>query len=353
MKSGQSPTGTSNINPELLLPPRVLSGEIKLAKYVLCPFGLASDTVGDITLDNKIVLIQPHPQNLLYLCPLTPNPQPTEPLAWYYADCIAYEHDIPVIVHPTRGDFNRFRYRYLHSGATQSQEITIVHNDSGKTTKHISRPWQPGEVPKSFYANQLCQILEEIRELRHGPLTYVLFRHADTSGRLDLPYLTEYGPVAQELHLYATALRQADTLGEFLCYYRVIESATASNGKVWIAGALHRLQTHNFGFIPIAHEEDHDPRNMLMIYRYRALRRLATLVKKHGTPSKIATHLYNVERCGIAHGKDIIRADISPSYFEMVRDTYLMKLLARLAIDEGVAALTKRTRQQRGRGMSV
>ena len=35
---------------------------------------------------------------------------------------------------------------------------------------------------------ELCQILEEVRELRHGPLTYVEFRYGDTSGRLDLPY---------------------------------------------------------------------------------------------------------------------------------------------------------------------
>jgi hypothetical protein len=317
------------------LPARVLSREIKLAKYVLFPFGLACDTVGDVTLDSTIALIQPHPENSFYLCPLTPHPQPTESLAWYYADCIAYEHEIPVIVCPT--GFSRFGYHYIHSGPSRPQERTIIHVESGQTTNRTVNSMPATDVAKLFYAEQLCRILDEVRELRHGPLTYVRFRYTDTGNRLDLPYSSSYARAANGVHLYAAGLRQADTLAEFLCYYRVVESVTDSNGKVWIGEALHRLRRHNFGFVPIAHQQDRSPRNVLAIYRYRALRRLATLLKQHGSYSKIATHLYKVDRCGIAHGKTIVRADIVPSYFEMVRDTYLMKLLARLAIDEKVA----------------
>src|SRR5712692_6822010 len=85
---------------------------VKLAKYVLCPFGLASDTVGDITVDASIALVQSRPDWNICLCPLIAKPQPTESVASYYADCIAYEHDIPVIVLPTRRDLERFGYRY-------------------------------------------------------------------------------------------------------------------------------------------------------------------------------------------------------------------------------------------------
>jgi len=47
-----------------------------------------------------------------------------------------------------------------------------------------------------------------------------------------------------------------------------------------------------------------------------------------------ALYFGELNRCGIAHGKAIVRADITPSYFEVVRDTYVLKLLARLAIDQ-------------------
>jgi hypothetical protein len=310
------------------------SGGIKLAKYVLCPFGLASDTVGDITLDGTIALIQPHPYGEICLCPLTGKPQPTESVAWYYADCIAYEHDIPVIVLPTGGDFHRFGYRYAHGGPIGPQERFVFHGDSGRTTKYTVPAVSVERVVKQFYGVQLCSILAEIRELRQGPLTFVCFRHGSAGGKLDLPYSVKYASAAQEVHLYAVALRQADALGEFLCYYRVIESATRSNGKVWVAAALDRLRSHDFGRIPIAHQQDPSPRNLLAIWRRRVLRRVSTLLREHGSPSEIAKYLYHTNRCGIAHGSHIIRANITPSYFEVVRDAYLLKLLARLAIDE-------------------
>lgn len=311
--------------------------DFNLAKFVLLPFGLLPDSVGDVTIDNRIRLIQAHPHSDLFLCPLVGSPQPRESEAWYYADCIAYEHDIPVIVLPRMTDFRRFRYRYIHSGRVRSEERTIIHIDSGHANKHSTytvHPLPPDKVVRTFYVEQLCMILDEIRQLRHGPLTYVGFRHADADGRLDIPYATQYARVAKEVHLYATALRQADALGEFLGYYRVVEAATTSNGKVWIADALGRVRSHNFGVIPIAHEEDHRPRNLLRILRRRALRRVSTLRSTYPSSSKIAAYLYNVQRCGIAHGQRIVRADITPSYFEVVRDTYVMKLLARLAIDE-------------------
>jgi hypothetical protein len=93
---------------------------LQLAKYVLCPFGLALYSVGDIVVDQTIALVQGHTDGDIYLCPLRGKPQPTGSVAWYYADCIAYEHDIPVIVLPTSSDFERFGYRYAHSGHTNS-----------------------------------------------------------------------------------------------------------------------------------------------------------------------------------------------------------------------------------------
>ena len=84
--------------------------------------------------------------------------------------------------------------------------------------------------------------------------------------------------------------------------------------------------------------DERETNDLMAIYRRRALRRLKSLSTKHQTPAKIADYLYHVNRCGIAHGRRIVRADIVPSYFEMVRDTYIMRLLARMAIDEKLGA---------------
>jgi hypothetical protein len=286
-----------------------------------------------VTIDGAVALIQPHAQAILCLCPLAGMPQPLESVAWYYADCIAYEHDIPVIVLPTRGDFDRFGYRYALEDA-RPQQAFIVRHGRGRTTKRIIPGRSRKRDVKDFYADQLCSILEEVRGLRHGPLTFVSFRHRDIDARIDLPYLSKYAGAAQEIHLYAVALRQVDALGEFLNYYRVIESATGSNGKTWVAAALDRLQTHDFGGILITHDLAFRTRNLLSIWKRRALRRLSTLQKEHGSSSTIAKYLYNVNRCGIAHGTNIVKADITLSYFNVVRDAYVLKLLARLAIDE-------------------
>lgn len=309
------------------------SSGVKLAKYVLCPIGLAN-SVGDITVDEQFALIQSHPDGNICLCPRIGKPQPTESAAWYYADCIAFEHDIPVIVLPTRGDFDRFGYRFAHSGQTTPRIVHGIDMSSGHAIARSLSGMSARRAVKEYYCESLCAILENVREIRQGPLTFVRFRHDSESGTVNLPYTAMYRPVAQEVHLYAVALRQADTLSEFLCYYRVIESATASNGRDWIASSLDDLPRHDFGYIAIAHELVDHPRNLLSIWRRRALRRLSDLRNRYGPAAKIAQYLYNTTRCGIAHGRQIVRADITPSYFEVVRDTCLLKVLARLAIDK-------------------
>lgn len=309
---------------------------LQLAKYVLCPFGLATDHIGNIIVDHTIALTQGRPDGNLYLCPLTGKPQPTASVAWYYADCIAYEHDIPVIVLPTRGDFERFGYRYAHSGRTTPEVVHVANLDNDKTITHIRPALSAKWLVKEHYSEALCSILENVREIRQGPLTFIEFRHQSWDGTLNLAYTSKYSSAAQEIHLYSVALRQADSLSEFLCYYRVIESATKSNGTTWIASSLDALSVHNFGRITIGHEGVRRPRNLLSIWRSRALRRLSVLRHRFGSAAAIATYLYNTNRCGIAHGKTIVRADITPSYFEVVRDTYVLKLLARLAIDQKV-----------------
>lgn len=323
------------------LPEQVVSGKIKLAHYTINPCGLASDTVGDVVIDRRIALIQPHPESNLYLCPLCPNPQPTSAEAWFYCDCIAYEHEIPAIVLPTEGEVSRFKYRYLHNGPSQPRDRHIVHLGQGTTEVFTEHPIPPRVLTKNFLLDQLLSIFEMTREFRHGPLTFVLFRTHRYRRRVYLDYSSLYGSVAKELSLYSAALRQPDLLSEYLNYCRVIESATAASSskewKEWMVNALGRLRSHPFGKVLIGHAEDdrYCPKNALGIYRRRAAARLRQLRRTKQTDRDLAQYLYNVNRCGIAHGRNaVVRGDIVPSYFEVDRDAIILKLLARMAIDE-------------------
>lgn len=317
-----------------MTPAPVRSREFKLAKFILTPFGMTSDTVGDITIDESIALVQPHPETELYLCPFRSIPHPHLSTAWFYSDCIAYDHDIPVIVSPSPADIRKFGFRYIYSGTRERQEIHYHNLDTGESSTHYRRSLPPEKRAQLHFGDQLYTILSEIRDFHHGPLTFIFFRHDGWNGRKDIPYTRNYAATSQEIHLYAAALRQADTLTEYLFYYRVIESMTGSNGKTWLRGAIQRIRSHQFDEIRIGMLDEQGTSNLMALYRRRALLRLNSLLKAHQTPAGLASYLYNVNRCGIAHGRRIIRADITPSYFEMVRDTYLMKLLARMAIDE-------------------
>jgi len=326
----------------LLVPGRVSSGEISLARYSIEPCGLAPDTVGDVVIDRQIALIQGHPESTLYLCPFCPNRQPTSAEAWFYCDCIAYDHDIPSIVYPTRGELSAFRHRYVHSGPSRPREYTVVHiDDDDRRETFVKQPIPPRVVSERFLMPQLLTILEETRKMRHGPLTFVLFRTHRYRRRVHLDYSDRYGKVAKELGLFSAALRQPDFLAEYLGYYRVIESTTQSNGKDWIASVLNRLRTQNFGKILIGHEENAEnaTQNILGAYKRRASGRLRQLRRTYHSNKDLARYFYTVTRCGIAHGRDqVVRGDITLTYFDIARDAVILKLLARMAIKEKIAS---------------
>lgn len=324
---------------DFLTPPRIKSGEIRFAKHTIWACGLAADTVHDVTVDGKIELIQSHPDSELCLCPRRGHPHPSFSDAWFYCDCIAYEHDLPAVVYPQTSELRRLRYRYIHSGPRKPKPLVICSVDTGEAT--VVEPLKKRKPLRAeeFYVKHLLAILDELRAMRHGPLSYVLFRHYKEWDPVDLPYTSQYGPTAEGIHLYAGALRQTDALAEYLFYYRVIEQMTGIQGRScrdWIEQALGSLHSHDFGFIPIGHERcpEEPPRNLLSEYHRRALLRLRQLLRKHNTLRGVVDYLYYTNRCGIAHGRAFIRSDISPNYFEVVRDTYVLKLLARMAIDE-------------------
>ena len=317
--------------------------KIKRAKYMICNTGIASHTVGSVTIDGKIALIADYLQCAFYLCPVVPHSQPTYQKAWFFSDCISYEHDIPAIVYPSATELREFKYRFIHYGPTKPQKIEAVtigkdRSDKEEVKNYKSRPLGSEFMTTTFYLPKLREILTDTRDLRHGPLTYVLFRYFPSEDHIDLPFTKRYGQVSQEVHLYAAALRQADPLSEFLHYYRVIESSVGTNHKKWIKNSLLKISKHQYGQLLIGHEDilhpTEKPKDIMKVCRRRALLRLKTLANRVGNPSDIADYLYTTNRCGIAHGRKILRSDLTPTYFETVKDTYILKLLARIAIDE-------------------
>lgn len=110
---------------------------------------------------------------------------------------IAYEHDIPVIVLPTRGDFERSGYRYAHSGRTTPEVVPVANVKNDRTiryTTHVQPARSAKWLVKEHYCEALCSILENVREIRQGPLTFIEFRHGSWDTPLNLAYTSKYLP---------------------------------------------------------------------------------------------------------------------------------------------------------------
>lgn len=280
-----------------------------LNAYVIEAAGLASDEVLGVVIDDRAALEQIHPTSSLALIPLTDDIFLSYEDALFYTDCFAYEHEIPAIVGPK----NRFGIEFLVD------------------------KWSPRKTKGNYFA-ELIEVLEHIVSMRLGPLAYVGFRHSSQDGAIvQLDYTRQYGSVGQEVHLYALALRQIDAFSEYLGHYRVIESATQSNGLDWIQHNLARLSSAQFGMLPVGVEHDSPyrqrRRNLFTILRRRAVNHLQRLSATR-SDKDIADRFYGTNRCGIAHGRTIRRSDFSVDFSEVYLDGFVVKLLARLAIED-------------------
>lgn len=286
----------------------------KRAIYIIYLIGLARDSVRCVTIDNKVILAQIHPAYSLALCPLQGKSQPSYKEVLFYADCLSYEHDLPALVPPLRSEFYRHSYKFSLSPA--SKKCTA----------------------ESYFEDLACA-LELIRDIRVGGFrSSVEFRWNGWEEAINLPYTQKYSTVSQSLHLYGAALRQLDPLSEYLGYYRVLESILHNNAKKWITNNLDRIQRFDFGTLTTTlhhYLPNQKPINVFAVYRRRALARLRVLKRTIGTQA-IADYLWNENRCGIAHGTTIKRSDFGSDYFSVAKDCYLLKLLARIAIEDSV-----------------
>ncbi|MBC7363902.1 MAG: hypothetical protein H5U07_05080, partial [Candidatus Aminicenantes bacterium] len=97
-----------------------------------------------------------------------------------------------------------------------------------------------------------------------------------------------------------------------------------------------RIKIYDFGFLELKQEMSWEKRgiNIFSVYKKRAISRLAELIVKL-KGKDIAAYFYNENRCGIVHGKTSIKVyDFGPTIEEIAKDLYILKLLARIAIED-------------------
>jgi len=255
--------------------------------------------------------------------------------AAFYADCIAFEHEFSTLAVP-RADL-------LSEDEIPWEVFSRAKQDS----------------PAARYVEWLKEGCEVANRVNLGMERQVVFKYdwlyfdAPPDGIVRIGWSAAFKNVGTAVHLYNAALRQLDPLTQFLCFYRVVENITGNNGKRWVESALSGRMDYE---VPIwcvktrrsmksligqaeyrrirskRFNNDRGYFNVLEVTRAKALLRLAALRRKD-SDADIAKRLYNGNRCGIAHGSDIRRHDLSDDFREIVRDLPLIRFLARLAIE--------------------
>lgn len=270
--------------------------------------GLASESVGRVGFDDKYALIQVYPTYSLAVASPVGQPLPQFAEVIFYANCLSYDHDLPVFIAP------------VHSTALRSP----------------IEKGPPDYIDQSYYQS-LAMAFEAINAIRLGPLGYVTFRWPGFEKDREIYYTKEYSNVSQELSLYSTALKQVDPLSEFLSYYRIIESVSSGNGKDWVRTNVSSFRDYDFGFLSFGSDgavpEPRRRTNLFSVYRRRAKSRLRELQRRL-VGRDIADYFYNEIRCGIAHGKRNVKDyDYNYNIVEVAQDIYILKLLARIALE--------------------
>lgn len=287
-----------------------------MPKYYAEVVGLNNSSIGG-TIDGTIRMIQEFSSYTVGFCPLPKYPHPNFNKVLFYGNCISYLLDCPVIVLPQKAEFYKNRFDHL--------PITRPLPSLKPALNHVY----------DSFNRELCVALESIWAMRCGPLVSVEFASEKYNYDSDFQFTKLYQCVTKELQLYSTSLRQLDPLSEYLAYYRILESTNQNNAKGWIEKSLNRIFNFPIEAVNVIDGMTRRKADLYKLYRRRAKVRLSFLKKQFGTEKSVAEYLYNENRCGIAHGKSKIKkSDFNEDYFSIVKDNYIIKLLARLAIED-------------------
>ncbi len=317
---------------------------IKTAKYLIDISGVASDSIGDILIDDIIILEQYHPNSTLFLHNKRNTKDITYSDACFYANILSYKTDCPNVVWPLGTELRKIKYRYVHSGRKKDEKYTIhklgEKNKVDKKEIGILKKKDPYKVFQSNFYKQQVESIINTRESRHGPNTYVIADEFNWDKRNNFDFTKEYGGIKSAISLYANALKQIDFQSEYLNYYRIIEYFSQSNGKKCLENNIERIYSFNAQKINIFHNDTlkEEPIDLFKYYKRIGIKRLDLLIKEKGSIQQVVKYLYNTNRCGIAHGKDILDTSIDEKYFNIFNDTILLKLISRILIDDNITS---------------
>ena len=271
-----------------------------------------------LTLDNEYFLFhKAHPPSPLFIFPKDgDNPNYNDLV--FYNDCLAYLHEVPFVF-------------YSSINSKESPFKPIIQSPNYARTLN----------PIEKYHTNLKEIFNLIVEFKiNGYIPFLWDKAYDK--KININLRPKYGVALKEIQLYSMALKQFDPLVEFLCYYRIIESVAENNGKQWIKDNLANSLQFKYGFLEVFDTAFPDRLmdatlkrriNLISIYKRRARSRIANLtIELNGV--SIQKYLYNTIRCGVAHGKEeIVTYDYGANLKNVAKDIYIIKLLARYAIE--------------------
>jgi len=281
--------------------------------FFICP-GIAFEHNMLMTLDNEYYLQRTeHPPEPLFIVPIIGKKPDFIDLS-FYADCLSYIHDVPF-------------------------------NISNFKDKSPTKPVLPFKKSfRSYFTDNIEMIYTSLVEMKLNG--HVCFKWPESIYKaINIDLKKTYKKSEKEIQLYSMALKQSDPLTEFLCYYRIIESASGNNGKDWIKKHIGLIPNFNFGFIELKNTFDEDiygnpkqkrRKNLFSCYKRRALNKINILQKQNSSIS-IEKYLYDKIRCGVAHGKQNL---YTYDYATQLKDTseavYIIKLLARIAVENKI-----------------
>ena len=199
---------------DFLVPHEISSGKLDYSRSIFTVNGLRSDTVGNMIIDNKYELIQPHPESQIYICPIRPNPQPTINELWFYNNCLSFFNEIPSIPIPEEPDFKKLDFQYLFGNPRYAKQYEMEYENKTEIIKR--KPLRRYGIENIFYFDMLSNILSEIRESKQGVNTYIYFYLKIKSKYQNIEYSNQCSKARKEIALYASGLRQSDILSEYL-----------------------------------------------------------------------------------------------------------------------------------------
>ena len=236
--------------------------------------------------------------------------------ARWLADAFAFDHDAPVGIWP----------------AWEGDWPTAKPKD--KAAHPVIQPVIPFEKQfTSWYWEHINMGYVAAAELRfNGSL---VLRYDGEPNAPSTNFSARFRGREEQVGLYAMAVRQPDPLAEYLCLYRVLESADRANGKAFIRSNLAAIWDHDFGELTVisdtAEVRDGPGLNVFDVYMERAKEEIGRL-SAAGTTDH-ATYLYEI-RNALAHGKHRV---LTARHVERAEDAgralAIVKLLARIAVE--------------------